>query len=203
MTHAISDTTVADSVTESPLPPLPPERLLAIARGLGRDAATWRALAQHDPDERWFLQLSCNARFDIWLIGWHARQGVDLHDHGGSAGAFTVVEGELLETSGQVDGSGPLRETRLGLGSARSFGAGHVHWVVNPTVEVATSVHVYSPPLRTMDFYESAPDSSFQRLRTEAADAPRSGIGELRGTPDVGAAPDVADVFADRAILVL
>jgi hypothetical protein len=165
----------------SALRPLPPSRLLAIARGLGRDAATWRALAQHDPDERWYLQLSSNARFDIWLIGWHGHQGVDLHDHGGSGGAFTVVEGELLETSGQIDGASPLQETRLGVGSARSFGAGHVHWVVNPNVEVATSVHVYSPPLQTMDFFESATDLSFSRLRTEAADGPRSGLGELRG----------------------
>jgi hypothetical protein len=58
-----------------------------------------------------------------------------------------------------------------------------VHWVVNATRDVATSVHVYSPPLRTMDFYESAPDRSFRRLWTEAADAPRRGPGELRGTP--------------------
>lgn len=167
--------------TQSALAPLPPSRLLAIARGLGRDAATWRALAQHDPDERWFLQLSSNARFDIWLIGWHAHQGVDLHDHGGAGGAFTVVEGELLETSGHIDGGRPLTETRLGVGAARSFGPGHVHWVANPSVEVATSVHVYSPPLQTMDFYGSEPDLSFSRLRTESATEPRTGVGELRG----------------------
>jgi hypothetical protein len=57
MTHTVATTPVA-------LPPLPPERLLAIARGLGRDAATWRALARHDPRERWFLQLTSNPRFD-------------------------------------------------------------------------------------------------------------------------------------------
>ena len=48
---------MTQTITESnlsALPPLPPSRLLAIARGLGRDAATWRALAQHDPDERWY-----------------------------------------------------------------------------------------------------------------------------------------------------
>ena len=65
-------------------------------------------------------------------------------------------------------------------GSARAFGPGHVHWVVNPTDEVATSIHVYSPPLVTMDFYEKALDRSFTRLRTERADAPRTGPGELR-----------------------
>ena len=54
-----------------------------------------------------------------------------------------------------------------------------MHWVVNPNAEVATSVHVYSPPLQTMDFFESTPDLSFSRLRTESADAPRTGLGEL------------------------
>jgi Cysteine dioxygenase type I len=174
--------------SRSLVPPLPPERLLAVVRGLGRDAATWRALAQHDRDERWHLRLSSNPRFDIWLIGWHAHQGVDLHDHGGSAGAFTVVQGELLETASEADGSGALHETRLTVGSARSFGAGHVHWVVNPTAEIATSVHVYSPPLETMDFYESTPDLAFTKLRTEPADGARTGLGEIRaGHPKSGA----------------
>ena len=107
--------------SRSLVPPLPPERLLAIVRGLGRDAATWRALAHHDPAERWHLKLSSNPRFDIWLIGWHAHQGVDLHDHGGSAGAFTVVQGQLLETAGDADGTGALHETQLSVGSSRSL----------------------------------------------------------------------------------
>ncbi|HEX5586413.1 MAG TPA: cysteine dioxygenase [Acidimicrobiia bacterium] len=171
-----------------PLPPLPPERLLAIVRGLGRDAATWRALAQHDQDERWHLRLSTNLRFDIWLIGWHGHQGVDLHDHGGSAGAFTVIDGELLETARDAGGTGELHETRLTVGSARSFGSGHVHWVVNPTPEIATSVHVYSPPLETMDFYESTADLALTRLRTERAAGARTGLGEIRaGHPKSGA----------------
>jgi len=169
------------------VPPLPPERLLAIVRGLGRDAATWRDLAQHDREQRWHLRLSSNERFDIWLIGWHAHQGVELHDHGGSAGAFAVVEGELLETAGAVDGSDALVATRLGAGSARAFGSGHVHWVVNPSERVATSVHVYSPPLTTMDYYEATPDLSFSRLATAPADGPGSGIGEI--SPGAGPSP--------------
>lgn len=165
------------------LPPLPSERLLAIARGLGRDASTWRALARHDPRERWFLQLATNPRFDVWLIGWHGHQGVDLHDHGGSAGAFVVVEGTLLEVAGSLDGHGLREDTRLGVGAARAFGPGHVHRVVNPSPDVATSVHVYSPPLQTMDFYTTAPDRSFSRLWSEPAHAPRRGAGELRASP--------------------
>ena len=88
----------------------------------------------------------------------------------GPAGALYVVEGELLETSGRLGAEGGLREERLTAGTALAFGRGHVHWVVNPTPQVATSIHVYSPPLTTMDFYETESDSTFRRLRTEVAD---------------------------------
>jgi predicted metal-dependent enzyme (double-stranded beta helix superfamily) len=176
----LTTTPLRSTRDDRPLPPLPPDRLLAIVRGLGRDAATWRALAHHDRDERWHLRLSSNARFDIWLIGWHAHQGIELHDHGGSAGAFTVVEGELLETAGVADDDPTLQETSLTVGSARAFGPGHVHWVVNPTDQVATSVHVYSPPLVTMDYFELTSDRSFTRIGTADADGPRSDAGEIR-----------------------
>jgi hypothetical protein len=161
------------AVAHRPLAPLPPDRLLELVRGLARDADTWRALARHDRDQRWFVRLTANRLYDAWLIGWHGYQGVDLHDHGGSAGALFVVEGELLETAGRLGVEGELHERRLTAGNALAFERGHVHWVVNPSPEIATSIHVYSPALTTMDFYETASDSSFRRLRTEAAD-PRS-----------------------------
>ena len=83
-----------------------------------RSSAAWRVTPTRGArspatigTSRWFVRLSTNPRYDAWLIGWHAHQGVDLHDHGGSAGALYVVEGELLETSGRLDVEGGLRET--------------------------------------------------------------------------------------------
>jgi hypothetical protein len=159
---------------------LAPATLLGIARELARDAETWRSLARHHPDERWFLRLAAHDDHDMWLIGWDSFQGVDLHDHGGSAGALYVVDGELLELSTRRDGTGALHEQSLTAGTARAFGPGHVHRVVNPSARVATSVHVYSPPLVSMDFYAADIGRALTRTHTEPALGPRTGHGELR-----------------------
>jgi mannose-6-phosphate isomerase-like protein (cupin superfamily) len=159
---------------------LAPATLLGVVRELAQERTLWRALVQHRPDERWFLRLSAHDGFDTWLIGWDSRQGVDLHDHGGSAGAFYVVDGELLETSSRRGRAVGYAEQRIGAGTARAFGPGHVHRVVNPSAAVATSIHVYSPPLVSMDFYEPADAGALQRTHREPALGTRSGRGELR-----------------------
>jgi hypothetical protein len=157
-----------------------PAELLGVVRELARDAETWRALAHHDPIERWFLRLAAHEHHDTWLIGWAGHQGVDLHDHGGSSGALYVVEGELFETSSRRDGRGELHEQQLTAGTARAFGPSHVHRVVNSSAQVATSIHVYSPPLVTMDFYARDATTALTRTHTEPALATRRGRGEIR-----------------------
>ena len=103
LTEAIPTRTVESAVA------LSPAQLLGVLQELAHERARWRALVEHRPDERWFLRLSAHDGFDTWLIGWDSHQGVDLHDHGGSAGAFYVVDGELLETSTRRGLCGRLR----------------------------------------------------------------------------------------------
>ena len=63
-------------------------------------------------------------------------------------------------------------EQRIRAGTARAFGPGHVHRVVNPSAAVATSLHVYSPPLVTMDFYgPMAGHAGARRTRARARGA--------------------------------
>ena len=118
---------------------LSPAALLGITREFARDAPTWRALAQHQPHERWFRRIVAHDTFDSWLIGSDSHQGVDLHDHGGESGALYVVDGELLETSGRTTAPrvGELREQLLTVGTARAFG---------PTMCIASSIR--RPPWR-------------------------------------------------------
>ena len=80
---------------------LAPFEILDVLRALGRDAETYRRIAHHTRHERWFRRLSITDDYDVWLIGWYGRQGVDLHDHGGSSGA-------LAESDAAIGASSPL-----------------------------------------------------------------------------------------------
>jgi Cysteine dioxygenase type I len=74
------------------------------------------------------------------------------HDHGRSAGALLVVEGELVEVVPRA--GGPAVERALGAGPVRHLPVGAVHDVVNRAPEPATSLHAYSPPLSAMTYYD-------------------------------------------------
>jgi hypothetical protein len=158
---------------------LSPAELLDVVRGLAGRRDEWLERVRHDSQERWFERVTVSDDHDVWLIGWDSYQGVDLHDHGGSNGVLYVVDGELRETSTRREGGVRLLEQQLPAGTARAFGAGHVHRVVNPSATPATSLHVYSRPLVGMDFYATG-GGVLDRTHSEAAFEPRSGRGELR-----------------------
>jgi hypothetical protein len=124
--------------------------LLAVARQHAADPVSWPEPARFDPVERWYRRLAVTEEHEVWLLTWLPGQATDLHDHGGSAGAFVVVAGVLTEET--VTG-GRLRPARLEAGHGRRFGARHVHRVGNHGEEPAISVHVYSPSLRRMTRY--------------------------------------------------
>lgn len=111
--------------------------------------------------ERWHRRIHQDRSVDIWLISWLPSQGTELHDHGGSAGAFTVVRGELAEACYVGDGS--LRERRHPAGGSIGFSSQHIHDVRNLSDAPAVSVHAYSRPLALMNYYEL---STPGRLRT-------------------------------------
>jgi Cysteine dioxygenase type I len=107
-------------------------------------------------DQRRYELLERTATYELWVIQWPQDTGLVLHDHGGSAGAFYVTAGMLEETSSTVRGH-RLRRRRLWPNEGKSFGADYVHSVGNPKVEVAVSVHAYSPPLTSLTFYSRYP----------------------------------------------
>ena len=77
--------------------------------------------------ERWFTRIHGDDELDVWLISWVPGHATELHDHGGSLGALTVLSGSLNEF--RWDGK-KLRRRRLDAGDQAGFPLGWVHDVV-------------------------------------------------------------------------
>ncbi|WP_083562654.1 cysteine dioxygenase [Mycobacterium malmoense] len=131
---------------------------------------------------RWFTRIHGDDELDIWLISWVPGHPTELHDHGGSLGALTVLSGSLNEF--RWDGRG-LRRRRLDAGDQAGFPLGWVHdvvWAPRPVpgpvsinkgpVQPTLSVHAYSPPLTAMSYYEVTDRNRLRRQRTELTDQP-------------------------------
>ena len=142
---------VAETATATASDHLECELLHDIAEGLARSVSA--DLLPAGNDRRW-VRLLATRSYDAWLIGWPPGTGLDLHDHGESSAAVCIVRGELDEQ--HLLRAGPRRtETRrLVAGDAVAFDSAHVHAVHNASQTEALSVHVYSPPLSTMTFFE-------------------------------------------------
>ncbi len=121
-----------------------------IAAEFARDRDRWSHLLRYDPDERFATLVESTGDVEVWLLSWLPGQHTDLHDHAGSAGAFTLVDGVLSERV--------IRETTeiehlVGVGRTRVFGPRHVHQVRNAGADPAVSIHVYRPERAGMTSY--------------------------------------------------
>lgn len=130
---------------------LGPAFLRGIAEGLAR-SPLWHDLAQPTTEQRSAVRVVRTDCYEAWVLGWLPGHGVELHDHGSSAAAFTVVEGDLVEVT--VGEHGQLHRRELPAGSSRIVPQGRKHDVLNVSTGPATSIHVYSPALTTMTFYD-------------------------------------------------
>src|SRR6185369_12931022 len=124
--------------------------LLEVARAFAAAPHRSPTAPKFDPISRWFILLSEDPSAEVWLLTWLPGQATDLHDHGGSAGAFTVVTGEVVE---QTVRGGELTATAYADGDGRRFGAHHVHRIVNNGTRPAVTVHAYGPALTAMTRY--------------------------------------------------
>ena len=115
---------------------------------------------------RWYQRIALAPAYEAWLIGWGGGHELELHDHGDASGAIAVVTGLLTEQAVDAAGSG-LRRRVLRPGGTHVFDTGHIHHVANDHDEPAVSVHVYSPRLRSMTFYDHRPDHFLEPLRSE------------------------------------
>jgi quercetin dioxygenase-like cupin family protein len=136
-----------------------------------------------DPTQRTGIRILSTPEHDVWLLRWPKGTRVQPHDHGGSVGAFSVVHGALLELRWQATGT---VSRRVHAGETVTVDRGVVHDVVGGT-DGALSVHVYSPPLSGMGFYDDEEATRLVKFEVVADD--RLGADDCNG-----AGTDLADV---------
>jgi hypothetical protein len=153
------------------------EQLAQLATAIGHEPRFWRDYVQHDPETRYFRQLHRDANVDIWLECWENTQDTGYHDHDISSGAVYVIEGTLVEDYLWRDENGWIREESREhpAGSVFDFDGARIHGMRHPEGgEPATSIHVYSPSLWRMGWYEAG-ENGMRRTAITYADEMAAG----------------------------
>ncbi|HEY5836862.1 cysteine dioxygenase [Streptomyces sp.] len=156
-----SDVSIAGDPLALPhlLPPVPQHpstvaEFAGLARSIAADRERWAPLVRYDATTRWYARLLTGPGYEVWLLSWLPGQSSGLHDHGGSCGVLTVLDGALRERA--LPARGESART-LATGAQRAFAPGYLHEVVNDSLEPAVSLHVYFPGLTEMTPYAGPP----------------------------------------------
>lgn len=113
--------------------------------------------------------------FELLVLCWKPGQESTIHDHAGSLNAITVNRGALtsrifVPAAGVPAGSGPVvldhvDTFRPGQGWT-GVGRGGIHQLANTGDEDLVTVHVYAPPLRTLNVFSlESPEVEASPLR--------------------------------------
>jgi mannose-6-phosphate isomerase-like protein (cupin superfamily) len=145
------------------------EVLRAIALGLSRSAPR-SDLEWTRGTRRRYARIEDTPLYDAWLIEWSPASSLELHDHGGSHGEVVVTGGTLVETYTDLERRHPLRSRIVESGESFTIPEVRVHELTNPGPSDAVSVHVYSPPLRAMTFYDHRAANYLNPLYTSEGD---------------------------------
>jgi quercetin dioxygenase-like cupin family protein len=121
-----------------------------VVTDLVRRTELWQPHVRFTAGRRHAVRIAAADTYEAWLLTFRPGQSTGWHDHGGSAGAFAVVDGALRERVHTDRGT----TERLQLpGAITAFDRAYVHDVAAlyvPTV----SIHVASPALTTMGYYD-------------------------------------------------
>jgi predicted metal-dependent enzyme (double-stranded beta helix superfamily) len=128
-------------------------RLFRLAQDLSRRSDLWQSRVRFAHETRYAVRVAVTDDYEAWLLTWLPGQSTGLHDHGGSAGAFIVLEGVVHEATflpAPGRSPGALVKRTLGPGRVRAFSEDYLHDVANVGRVPAVSLHVYAPALETM-----------------------------------------------------
>jgi rhodanese-related sulfurtransferase/mannose-6-phosphate isomerase-like protein (cupin superfamily) len=169
--------------------PMTPGTLLDVASGLALAAEAWTSSLERHRDARTGRRILATERYDVWLLQWPVGTAVSPHHHGDSDAAFAVSSGALKEIR-WLDGR--PEERLLTRGQCASVERGVVH-DVRAEAE-ALSVHVYSPPLARMAFF----DDQAENVVFEEPVDPSDDAVVVSGSSTIGRSGGV-DTVLDRA----
>ncbi|MGA6167164.1 cysteine dioxygenase [Amycolatopsis magusensis] len=134
-----------------------PRELADLTRTVTNElTSSLRSILRFDEEQRWWARLALTDGVELWLLSWLPGQHTAPHDHGGAAGSFTVLQGQLTEDYRYP--GGPIRQRSHFTGDGIGFGAGRAHQVTGAGATPAASVHAYSPPLVPTRSYTSLND---------------------------------------------
>ena len=117
---------------------------------------------------------------EAWLNTWWQPRDSGFHDHDGSCGGVHVLAGAV--TGEYLRVAGAREVTRFEAGESFSFRGDAIHRVDH--LEGAVTVHVYSPPLRSIGHYELVERRAAAgagHTRGDLATEPRADAGPRRG----------------------
>ncbi|HUN77300.1 MAG TPA: cysteine dioxygenase family protein [Solirubrobacteraceae bacterium] len=140
---------------------LAPAQLRRFVLDLAAEPRRWRHLARHEDDVRVYEQIHSDARVNAWLICWSGGQDTGFHDHDESAGAISVIEGNVRDERLLVGGQPVARE--LSAGQHFEVPPTAIHRVLHSGAQPAITIHAYSPPLLRMGAYRVGPDGELER----------------------------------------
>jgi len=118
--------------------------------------------------ERSYVRLPSRAGCEAWLICWPPGSSAPLHDHGEAGALVTMLSGELREWLQPPDG--PCIERSWHEDRSLEIPRHARHTVWNASEHTAYSLHVYTPHLASMTFYERLASGELRALRREGAD---------------------------------
>jgi predicted metal-dependent enzyme (double-stranded beta helix superfamily) len=148
---------------------LEPARLLELAHELAGRRDLWGEMVEHDDERRIYVRIHRDAVLDVWLICWSGSQDTGLHDHDLSSGAVCVVDGMLTEDR-LVMGEPGIVSSAHAAGAGFCFDSSRIHDVRNGDPGSSVSLHLYSPPLERMGYYEIAADGCLARRNAPASE---------------------------------
>jgi len=147
--------------TTSITTPLSSTECAAKAREHAANKATWRPHVKHEPQTRHYHRLEHNDAYETYVISWMDDHDTGFHDHDVSCGGVHVIEGGIFE---ERLGFGTDHLERLvGPGETIEFAPSYIHRFRPKDGIPTVTIHVYSPPLRTMGAYHQGADGALIR----------------------------------------